>query len=109
MLPNVFFAHRAAIVPLAVKGAVDGVEEVKKSCAHRSAGLQRLGLIGIENEPGDDAGQIIRRPLSSHVTFSKTDRPEEHAAFKKFLPLDADLRLHALATATIYAARAIRH
>ncbi len=107
VLANVLAAHPAAVWPAEVQEAVGEIQEIEGSGAAPGVGLQGLGLIGIENEPGDDFDEIRSRPLVCHVGFRKTDRAVEHAAFKEIFVQHLDAGFDAGAETAVDAPRAI--
>ena len=93
VLADVFPAHGAAIRSAQVEGAVDGIEQIEKTRATRLACLQSLCVVGVQDEPGNDLGEIVSRPFAGHVGFGKPDGTIENTPLEEVLisHLDAGL------------------
>lgn len=95
VLADVFPAHGAAVRSAQVEGAVDGIEQIEKTRATGLARLQSLCVVGVQDEPSDDLGEIVGRPFAGHVGFGKTNGTVEDTPLEEVLISNRDTGLNA--------------
>ena len=108
VLADVFSAHAAAVRPAHVEGAVGGIEQIEKAGSTGLARLKGLCVVGVQDEPCDDLGEVVGRPFASHIGFGETNRAVEDTPLEEILITHLDARLNARAESAIDAFGAIR-
>ena len=101
VVADVFPAGGEAVRAAPVDGAVHEVQDVEDSGSPRAVGLQRFGIAGVQDEPGDDFGDVGSFPLGRHEAFRKSDGPEKHAAPEEGFLEDPDVRVEPVVDAAI--------
>jgi hypothetical protein len=90
-----------------VEGAVDGIEQIEKTRSTGLARLQRLCVVGVQDEPGDNIGEVVSCPFAGHVGLREADWTIEDAPLKEILISHLDARLNARAESAVNAFCAI--
>ena len=72
------------------------------------ARLHGLCVISVQDEPGDDLGEVVGRPFTSHIGFGETNRTIKDAPLEEILITHLDTRLDASPKPAVDATGAIR-